>query len=170
MKKCIDNFKEATEIMKDMESNYKIDSYDIYKQNTNIPEISKISKEDLDLWMGAISCFTMYNGQWETEEYKESLEYIKHIFKPNTTNNYHPILTLKKVCKNEIILHKFRRIGDNMYSQKVYCNLDESIRKRSKSQTEPIREEAYFINHRIYDLLKSGYTIEKDKDENQEEE
>lgn len=170
MKKRIDNFKEATEIMKDMESNYKIDSYDIYKQNTNIPEISKISKEDLDLWMGAISCFIMYNGQWETEEYKESLEYIKHIFKPNTTNNYHPILTLKKVCKNEIILHKFRRIGDNMYSQKVYCNLDESIRKRSKSQTEPIREEAYFINHRIYDLLKSGYTIEKDKDENQEEE
>lgn len=170
MKKRIDNFKEATEIMKDMESNYKIDSYDIYKQNTNIPEISKISKEDLDLWMGAISCFIMYNGQWETEEYKESLEYIKHIFKPNTTNNYHPILTLKKVCKNEIILHKFRRIGDNMYSQKVYCNLDESIRKRSKSQTEPIREEAYFINHRIYDLLKSGYVIEKDKDENQEEE
>ena len=169
MKKRIDNFKEATEIMKDMESNYKIDSYDIYKQNTNIPEISKISKEDLDLWMGAISCFIMYNGQWETEEYKESLEYIKHIFKPNTTNNYHPILTLKKVCKNEIILHKFRRIGDNMYSQKVYCNLDESIRKRSKSQTEPIREEAYFINHRIYDLLKSGYVIEKDKDENQEE-
>lgn len=170
MKKRIDNFKEATEIMKDMESNYKIDSYDIYKQNTNIPEISKISKEDLDLWMGAISCFIMYNGQWETEEYKESLEYIKHIFKPNTTNNYHPILTLKKVCKNEIILHKFRRIGDNMYSQKVYCNLDESIRKRSKSQTEPIREEAYFINHRIYDLLKSGYVIEKDKDENHEEE
>ena len=170
MKKRIDNFKEATEIMKDMESNYKIDSYDIYKQNTNIPEISKISKEDLDLWIGAISCFIMYNGQWETEEYKESLEYIKHIFKPNTTNNYHPILTLKKVCKNEIILHKFRRIGDNMYSQKVYCNLDESIRKRSKSQTEPIREEAYFINHRIYDLLKSGYVIEKDKDENQEEE
>lgn len=168
MEKRINNFKEATEIMSKMESKYSIDSYDIHKQNASVSERSKIAAEDLNLWMSAISCFITYNGNWETKKYKESLEYAKHILKPNTTG-HHPILTLKKVCKNEIILHKFRRIGDNMYSQKVYCDLDEAIRKRSKSQTEPIREEAYFINHRIYDLLKSGYVVVKE-DVNQEEE